>query len=93
MIIATHAPDRLGRLLAYGMTFLVFFQAVFNLGVVTGCLPTKGLALPFISYGGTNLITAMVAVGTLFNIGRQIEEKPIVRTRGSYVPNFDIDLA
>ncbi len=73
VIIAAHAPDRLGRLLAYGMTFLVFFQAVFNLGVVTGCLPTKGLALPFISYGGTNLITAMVAVGTLFNVGRQAD--------------------
>ena len=76
MIIAAHAPDRLGRLLAYGMTFLVFFQAMFNLGVVTGCLPTKGLALPFISYGGTNLITAMVAVGTLFNVGRQIDLPP-----------------
>ncbi len=65
------------------MTFLVFFQAMFNLGVVTGCLPTKGLALPFISYGGTNLITAMVAVGTLFNIGRQIE-LPAARSSGTF---------
>ena len=84
MVIAAHAPDRLGRLLAYGMTFLIFFQAMFNLGVVTGCLPTKGLALPFISYGGTNLITAMVAVGTLFNIGRQIDDLPMSRTNGSF---------
>ena len=84
MIIAAHAPDRLGRLLAYGMTFLVFFQAMFNLGVVTGLLPTKGLALPFISYGGTNLITAMVAVGTLFNIGRQID-LPMRRANGSFM--------
>ena len=83
MIISARAPDRLGRLLAFGMTFLVFFQAMFNLGVVTGCLPTKGLALPFISYGGTNLITAMVAVGTLFNIGRQIELSCNSRTIGS----------
>ncbi|MBQ6340105.1 MAG: cell division protein FtsW [Kiritimatiellae bacterium] len=83
MIIAAHAPDRLGRLLAYGMTFLIFFQAMFNLGVVTGCLPTKGLALPFISYGGTNLITAMVAVGTLFNVGRQID-LPLARTNGAF---------
>jgi len=81
IVIAAHSPDRLGRLLAYGMTFLVFFQAVFNLGVVTGCLPTKGLALPFISYGGTNLITAMVAVGTLFNVGRQVD-LPLPRSRG-----------
>ena len=92
MIIATHAPDRLGRLLAYGMTFLVFFQAVFNLGVVTGCLPTKGLALPFISYGGSNLITAMVAVGMLFNIGRQIEF-PASRSRGAGMPAFRAGIA
>ena len=85
MIIAANALDRLGRLLAYGMTFLIFFQAMFNLGVVTGCLPTKGLALPFISYGGTNLITAMVALGTLFNIGRQIEDAPTPRTNGSFM--------
>lgn len=86
MIIAAHAPDRLGRLLAYGMTFLVFFQAIFNIGVVTGVLPTKGLALPFISYGGTNLITAMAALGTLFNVGRQIEQ-PVARSRGAFAPS------
>ena len=84
--IALRAPDRLGRLLAFGMTFLVFFQVLFNLGVVTGCLPTKGLALPFISYGGTNLMTSMIAVGILFNIGRQIElPKPRPRSTISAV--------
>lgn len=67
------------------MTFIIFFQAMFNLGVVTGCLPTKGLALPFISYGGTNLITAMVALGTLFNIGRQIDDEPATRANGSFM--------
>lgn len=73
MHIALRAPDRLGRYLAFGATFLIFFQALFNIGVVTGCLPTKGLALPFISYGGTNLVTALVAVGLLFNVGRQVD--------------------
>lgn len=73
MVISARAPDRLGRLLAFGMTFLIFFQAVFNVGVVTKCLPTKGLALPFLSYGGTNLVSALIAVGVLFNVGRQIE--------------------
>lgn len=73
ILISIHAPDRLGRLLAFGMTLLLVFQAAFNIGVVTGCLPTKGLALPFISYGGTNLITALFAVGTLFNIGKHID--------------------
>ncbi|MDD4024827.1 MAG: putative peptidoglycan glycosyltransferase FtsW [Kiritimatiellae bacterium] len=73
MLISMRAPDRLGRLLAFGMTLLLVFQAVFNIGVVTDCLPTKGLALPFISYGGTNLVAALFAVGTLFNVGRHID--------------------
>jgi len=73
VLISLRAPDRLGRLLAFGMTLLLVSQAAFNIGVVTGCLPTKGLALPFISYGGTNLITALFAVGTLFNVGKHID--------------------
>lgn len=85
--IALRAPDRLGRLLAFGMTFLVFFQVLFNIGVVTGCLPTKGLALPFISYGGTNLMSSLIAVGILFNIGRQIE-LPKPRPRSTISPVF-----
>jgi len=74
ILISLRAPDRFGRLLAFGMVLLLVFQGAFNIGVVTGAFPTKGLALPFISYGGSNLITALVAVGTLFNIGRQIDE-------------------
>jgi cell division protein FtsW len=74
LLIATRAPDRLGRLIAFGLVLLLVFQAFFNIGVVTDCLPTKGLALPFISYGGSNLITAFVAVGMLVNIGMHIEE-------------------
>lgn len=72
MVIAYRAEDRLGRLLAMGMTFLIVFQALFNMGVVSGIFPPKGMALPFISYGGTNLIATLIAVGTLFNVGRQI---------------------
>ncbi|MCL1921584.1 MAG: putative lipid II flippase FtsW [Kiritimatiellaeota bacterium] len=72
ILISLHAPDRMGRLLAIGMTMLLVFQGAFNIAVVTGCLPTKGLALPFISYGGSNLLTALFAVGTLFNIGMHI---------------------
>ena len=73
ILISVRAPDRLGRLLAFGMTLLLVFQAAFNIGVVTGCLPTKGLALPFVSYGGTNLLTALFAVGTLFNVGKHVD--------------------
>ena len=67
--VATHAADRLGRLLAFGMAYLVGFQAVFNISVVCGTVPTKGLALPFMSYGGTNLMTAFIATGVIFGVG------------------------
>ena len=71
--ISMRAPDSLGRLLAFGMTFLLVFQGAWNIAVVTGVVPTKGLALPFLSYGGTSLVTAMLAIGTLINIGRNAE--------------------
>ena len=72
VIISLRAPDRLGRLIAAGITFLIFFQAICNMGVVSGILPTKGLALPFISYGGTNLVMSLAEMGVLFNVGRKI---------------------
>ncbi len=72
VIISLRAPDRLGRLIAGGITFLIFFQAICNMGVVSGILPTKGLALPFISYGGTNLVMSLAEMGVLFNVGRKI---------------------
>ena len=72
--IALKAPDRLGRLIAFGLTVLIVFQAAINIGVVIGALPTKGLALPFISYGGTNMLATLTAIGILINIGRHAEE-------------------
>jgi cell division protein FtsW len=53
------------------VTFLIFTQAMINISVVTGLLPTKGLALPFISYGGTNLMSALISIGMLINVSRQ----------------------
>jgi len=67
--IAAKASDRFGRYLVMGMAFIIFFQAMFNIGVVSGALPTKGMALPFFSYGGTNLISAFFAVGTILSVG------------------------
>ena len=67
--IARHAADRFGRFLVMGMSFIIFFQAMFNLGVVCEAMPTKGMALPFFSYGGTNLLSAFFAVGTIFSVG------------------------
>jgi cell division protein FtsW len=71
MRIALDSRDRFGFMLAFGITMLVTFQAAFNLSVVTGLLPTKGLTLPFISYGRTSLIMLLFAVGVLLNIGQR----------------------
>jgi cell division protein FtsW len=69
--IAWHAPDPQGALLAIGATCLICLQAIINIGVVTGMFPTKGMGLPFISYGGTNLLIVMSSVGILLNVNRQ----------------------
>ena len=68
-VIAYRAPDRRQRLLALGMTLQICFSAAVNVGVVTGCFPTKGLALPFLSYGGSSLVGSVGAVGFLLGIG------------------------
>lgn len=68
MRIAVAAPDDYGRFLALGIAVLFGIQASVNMGVVTGLLPTKGLALPFISYGGSSLLINLFAVGILLNI-------------------------
>lgn len=67
--IARNASDRFGRFLVMGMTFIIFFQTMFNIGVVCEAFPTKGMALPFFSYGGTNLLCAFFSVGTILSVG------------------------
>jgi len=69
--ISLKAPDLFGNLLAVGITSMVGLQASVNLAVVAGLLPTKGICLPFISFGGTSLILNMVGVGILLNISRK----------------------
>ncbi|MFA5858297.1 MAG: FtsW/RodA/SpoVE family cell cycle protein [Elusimicrobiota bacterium] len=66
--IAIEAKDAFGQLVAVGVTVSIVFQALFNLAVVTGCAPTKGLPLPFISFGGTSLAITCCMVGILLNI-------------------------
>ena len=68
--IARGAPDDFGRLLASGITLLFGLQAFINIGVVTGSLPNKGISLPFISYGGSNLLAMMMCAGLLFSVAR-----------------------
>ena len=67
--IARKASDRFGRFLVVGMAYIIFFQAMFNLGVVCNAFPTKGMALPFFSFGGTNMLSAFFAVGTILSVG------------------------
>lgn len=69
--ISFRAHDSFGRLVAFGITCMITLQAAINIGVVTGCLPTKGLPLPFVSFGGTSLVMTLVMVGVLVNIALQ----------------------
>ena len=66
--VALRAPDRYGTYLAFGLTLVIGLQALINSAVVMGLLPTKGLPLPFISYGGSSLLTNLAAMGILMNI-------------------------
>jgi len=63
--------DDFGRLLAIGLTVMIVGQALVNMSVVLGLLPTKGIPLPFVSYGGSSLLVNLVAVGILLNISQQ----------------------
>ncbi len=76
-LIALNAKDRFGLLLGFGCTSIIGLQAAINIGVTTSLLPNKGLPLPFISYGGSNLFFCLMCIGVLINIYRQgKEEKP-----------------
>jgi cell division protein FtsW len=74
VIIALHAPDRFGKLLGFGLMSLILGQAIINIAVTTGCLPNKGMPLPFISYGGSNLFSCLMATGIVLNIYLQARE-------------------
>ena len=74
MRAAFSAPDNFGRLLALGITALVLSQALINFAVVLGMVPTKGIPLPFVSYGGSSLLVMLLATGVLLNISQQAME-------------------
>lgn len=69
--VALRHPDRFASLLAFGLTLVLLLEAVVNVGVVLGLLPTKGLALPFLSCGGSAIMVALVQIGILTALSRQ----------------------
>jgi cell division protein FtsW len=86
MFIALSAPDLFGRLLGIGLTCSIVIPAMMNIGVTTACLPNTGLPLPFVSYGGTNLVFTMAMVGVLLSILRrsratELSEIPVVKDK------------
>jgi cell division protein FtsW len=93
MCISAYAPNRFGKLLGFGLTFLLGLEAFLNMGVTTALLPNKGLPLPFVSYGGSSLLAAMVAVGILINIHRQgvhltWDQLPVIRRNRRWTPQL-----
>jgi cell division protein FtsW len=70
---ALRAPDRFGFYLALGLTVLVTFQGLIHMGVCVGLLPTKGLPLPFVSYGGSSLLATLAATGILLNVSQHAD--------------------
>lgn len=89
VVISLRSPDLFGQYLGLGIALLIALQALINIGVVTAWLPTKGLPLPFISFGGSNLVLNMLGVGVLLSIFRhgpaesQTEEQEFFARRSS----------
>lgn len=70
--IGKNAPDKFSQLLAFGITFWITIQAFFHISSITGFLPLAGISLPFISYGGSALVSQLIGVGILLNISKKI---------------------
>jgi len=83
IVIAWRARDPFGLYVAAGITFLLGMQGFINMAVVTSLLPNKGLPLPFISYGGSNLLVLLGAVGILLSIARQAEAREDEQIEGA----------
>jgi cell division protein FtsW len=77
---AMRAPDRFGAFLALGLTAMVVVQAFFNISVVLGLLPTKGIPLPFVSFGGSSLLMSMIGMGILLNVSQHASASHVVTT-------------
>jgi cell division protein FtsW len=74
--VSRRAPDAFGALLACGLTSWLLAQAAINIGSVVDALPFTGVPLPFVSFGGSSLVTSLAAVGILLNISRHADSPP-----------------
>jgi len=83
---AMRAPDRFGAFLALGLTTMVSAQAFFNISVVLGLLPTKGIPLPLVSFGGSSLLVSMIGMGILLNVSQHASASHVVTTVPEPVP-------
>jgi cell division protein FtsW len=70
MKVAMTAPDRFGFLLVFGLILFIGLQAAINIAVVTGSVPTKGISLPLVSYGGSSLMASLFSLGIVLNVAR-----------------------
>jgi cell division protein FtsW len=77
---ALRAPDRFGAFLALGLTTMIAFQAFFNVSVVLGLLPTKGIPQPFVSYGGSSLLINLLGMGILLNVSQHASSSHVITT-------------
>ncbi|MBM4175154.1 MAG: cell division protein FtsW [Ignavibacteria bacterium] len=83
--IALNAPETFGRLLAFGITFSIGLYAFVNAGVTVGILPTTGIPLPFLSYGGTAILFNAAAIGILLNISSSIHHEEVFQTEATVI--------
>ena len=90
--IAAKAPDMLGSVLAAGLTFWIIIEAIINMAMMVGLLPVAGNALPFVSAGGSNLISSLTAIGILLGVSRQSGKKAPAETeeRRSYSASVNL---
>ena len=86
MGIALNSKDRFGMLFGFGIVVIIALQAAVNIGVTTALLPNKGLPLPFISYGGSNLFFCLLGIGILLNIYRQGTNEHVARVNKKLSP-------
>ena len=75
---AMRAPDRFGAFLALGITAMITIQAFFNMSVVLGLAPTKGIPLPFVSFGGSSLLISMLSMGILLNVSQHASSSRVI---------------